>query len=53
MTTVTVALPAIPKEQEFAEVIPALLQSSGYYIDGRVEEHEQGGRVMELAHHGT
>src|SRR5690625_15017 len=44
----TVTLPKIPKEAEFEELVAALLQSTGYYVERRIEEHEQGVQVLEL-----
>lgn len=44
----TVNLPAIPKEAEFEELIAALMQSSGYYIERRIEQSDQGVQVLEL-----
>lgn len=44
----TVRLPDIPKEAEFEELVAALLQSSGYFIERQIEEDGEGVQVLEI-----
>ena len=48
----SIALPELPKDQEFEDYVSAFFQAAGYYIERNVVEREGAPRYSRLIHEG-